>query len=80
MHWNTLGGILEPHPSLTGINSRQETDMRELAIFISVFVAIFMSFLPIMLSGREWAAAQDKARLRRLANARMNARLLRLNL
>lgn len=40
-------------------------------------------FLPIILalSGKRWkAAAEEKARERRLAEHRMNARLLRLNL
>jgi hypothetical protein len=47
------------------------------AIFFGLFVAIF---LPLILSGERWRAAEDKARARRIADARMNARLLRLNL
>jgi len=47
-------------------------------IFAGVFLAIFLSFLPLILS--EQRAAQDKARARRMAEHRMNARLLRLNL
>jgi hypothetical protein len=50
------------------------------AIFAALFVAILSSLLSLMLSGEQWKAAQDKARARRLADARMNARLLRLNL
>jgi hypothetical protein len=50
------------------------------AIFAALFVAILSSLLPLLLSGEQWRAAQDKARQRRLADARMNARLLRLNL
>ena len=50
------------------------------AIFAALFVAILSSLLPLLLSGEQWRAAQDKARARRLADARMNARLLRLNL
>jgi len=46
------------------------------AILVAIFVAIF---LPIM-SGKHWRAAQDRARTRRIADARMNARLLRLNI
>jgi hypothetical protein len=47
------------------------------AILIALFVAIF---LPLILSGTRWTAAQDRARSRRIADARMNARLLRLNI
>jgi hypothetical protein len=50
------------------------------AIFAALFVAILSSLLSLMLSGEQWKAAQDKARARRIADARMNARLLRLNL
>jgi hypothetical protein len=45
------------------------------AMFIPVLIAIFLPFLPLILSGEE-----EKAHKRRLADARMNARLLRLNL
>jgi len=49
------------------------------ALFVSLFagvgVAFFLSLLPVFLSGD-----QAKARARRLADAKMNARLLRLNL
>ena len=52
--------------------------MQAIAIFVSIFagifVAIFLMFLPI------WRAAEDRARARRTADAKMNARLLRLNL
>jgi hypothetical protein len=41
-------------------------------------------FLPIIISlvgsRKQWRAAQDKARERRMAEHRMNARLLRLNI
>jgi uncharacterized protein YpmB len=43
-------------------------------MFVSIFVAIFLIFSP------QWRAAEDSARARRIADARMNARLLRLNL
>jgi hypothetical protein len=46
------------------------------SISVSILVAIFLCFLPLFLS----KAAEDKARARRLAEARMNARLLRFNL
>ena len=50
------------------------------AILVAIFVAVFVAiFLPIM-SGKHWRAAQDRARARRIADARMNARLLRLNI
>jgi hypothetical protein len=48
-----------------------------IAIFTGLFVAIFFS---LILSGKEWRAAQDMSRARRIADARMNARLLRLNI
>ena len=50
-----------------------------IAIFAGIFVAIFLSFLPLIM-GERWKAAEDRARARRLADARMNARLLRLNI
>ena len=51
------------------------------AIAASVLVAIFLAiFLPLILSGERGRAAQDKACARRLAEAKMNARLLRLNI
>jgi hypothetical protein len=47
------------------------------ASLVAIFVGIFVSMI-IVLS--ENPAAQDKARARRLAEARMNARLLRLDI
>jgi len=46
----------------------------------AIFVAIFLLFLPLIMSGKQWRAAQDRARARRMAEHRMNARLLRLNI
>jgi hypothetical protein len=70
-------------PSLEGVKSSQETDMEAGAIFVAIFagilVAIFLSFLPLIL-GEQWKAAQDRAHARRMVDAKMNARLLRLNL
>ena len=43
----------------------------------SIFVPIISAFV---LSGKQWRAAQDRARARRIAEYRMNARLLRLNI
>jgi hypothetical protein len=54
---------------------------RFVAIFVAMLVALFVAiFLPLFLSGKRWKAAQDRARARRIADARMNARLLRLNI
>jgi hypothetical protein len=50
---------------------------RLVAIFISLFVAIF---IPLILSGKQWREEQDRARARRMAEHRMNARLLRLDI
>ncbi len=48
------------------------------------FACAFASFLPIIIafvvSGKQWREAQDRARARRIADAKMNARLLRLNI
>jgi hypothetical protein len=52
-----------------------------LALFVAMFFGLFVAiFLPLILSGERWRAAEDRARARRIADARMNARLLRLNL
>jgi hypothetical protein len=51
-----------------------------IAIFAGTFLAIFLSFLPLFLSRERGSAAQERARARRMAEHRMNARLLRLNL
>jgi hypothetical protein len=60
-------------------------DRRDLLFVASMLVSIFVSiFLPIIssfvLSGKQGRAAQDRARERRIAEYRMNARLLRLNI
>ena len=47
------------------------------ATFVAIFAAIFVAvFLPLFLSGERSTAAQESARVRRIAEARMNARLL----
>jgi hypothetical protein len=52
-----------------------------IALYVSVSIGLFVTFflccLSVMLSGEQW---QEKARARRMAEHRMNARLLRLNL
>ncbi len=50
------------------------------AILIAIFVALFVAFLPLILSGKQWKAEQERARAHRMAEHRMNARLLRLNI
>ena len=50
------------------------------AIFLPLFVAIFLIFFPFIMSGKQWEAAQERAHARRMAEHRMNARLLRLNI
>jgi hypothetical protein len=52
-----------------------------LPIFVAMFITLFMAVsLPVILSGKRWKAAEERARARRIADAEMNARLLRLNL
>jgi hypothetical protein len=68
-------------PNLAGISFSQETDMNSTAIFVAVFVAILVAIVfPFILSGERWKAAQVRADARRLADAKMNARLLKFNL
>ena len=53
--------------------------MEMIAIFVAIFAAIFIPLMLIM-SGERWRAAEERAHARRIADARMNARLLRLNI
>jgi hypothetical protein len=54
---------------------------RFVAIFMAMFISLFTAiFLSLFFSGERSKAAQEKARARRLADAKMNARLLRFNL
>jgi hypothetical protein len=46
------------------------------AISIAIFVAIFLP----MMSGQYWKEAEDRERARRIADAKMKARLLRLDI
>jgi len=51
------------------------------AIFAAMFVSLLVAFcLPLFLSGKRAKAAEEKAHARRITEAKMNARLLRLNL
>jgi len=45
----------------------------------STFVPIIIAFV-VVLSGKQWRAARDKARVRRIAEYKMHARLLRLDI
>lgn len=54
--------------------------MESVAISVGIFLALMLSFLPLILSGKQWRVAQERAHARRMADARMNARLLRLNI
>jgi hypothetical protein len=46
---------------------------------VSLFLPITVA-LVLVLSGKHWKEAQERARERRMAEHRMNARLLRLNI
>ena len=51
----------------------------EAALFIAILGAMFCAII-LCLSGTQGKAVQEKARERRMAEHRMNARLLRLNI
>jgi hypothetical protein len=58
-------------------------DRRDLLFVVGMlasFVSIFLPIIITLVSGKQWTAAQDRARERRMAEHRMNARLLRLNI
>jgi hypothetical protein len=56
-------------------------DRRDLLLVTGVLASIFLPmFCAFVLSGKQWRAEQDRARERRMAEHRMNARLLRLNI
>jgi hypothetical protein len=56
-------------------------DRRDLFFVASMLPSIFLPIIcAFVLSGKQWRAAQDKTRARRIAEYRMNARLLRLNI
>jgi hypothetical protein len=53
----------------------------EAAILVAIYTALFVAILlALIMSGKQWKAAQDRARERRMAEYRMNARLLSLNI
>jgi hypothetical protein len=56
-------------------------DRRDLVLVAGTLVSIFLPmFFAFVVSGKQWRAEQDRARERRMAEHRMNARLLRFNI
>jgi len=55
-------------------------DSRDWLLVVSVFASIFIPAVFTFLSGTQWRAAEERARARRLAEHKMKARLLRLNI
>ncbi|MEZ5365061.1 MAG: hypothetical protein R2748_22730 [Bryobacterales bacterium] len=48
---------------------------------ISMFVALGAAlFLPLLMAGEQWKLQEQKARARRMADHKMNARLLRFDI
>ena len=46
-------------------------------LFASIFLPMIIAFMGL---GKYWRAAEERARMRRIAEAKMNARLLRFNI
>jgi hypothetical protein len=46
-------------------------------IFASIFLPMIIAFFGL---GKHWRAAEERARARRIAETKMNARLLRFNI
>ena len=59
-------------------------DRRDWLYFVGSLASVVSMFLPLIiafvLSGKQWRAAQERARARRIAEYKMNARLLKLNI
>jgi hypothetical protein len=55
-------------------------DRRDLLLVAGMLASFVSIFLPIISASVLSGAAQDRARSRRMAEHRMNARLLRLNI
>ena len=55
--------------------------METISVVIASLSALFVAIcLPMALSSKAWKGEEDRARARRLAEARMEARLLRFHL
>ena len=55
--------------------------METVAVLIATLNALFVAlFLPLVLSSNCWKDEQERVRARRMAEARMEARLLRFNI
>jgi type II secretory pathway pseudopilin PulG len=57
--------------------------METITIFVPIFVGILISVLiaiglPLYMRSQQYRASQEKARARRMADAKLNARLLRI--
>jgi len=53
----------------------------EAALFVAIFVAIFFAQIcAFVVSGKQWREAQERERERRMAEHKMNARLVRLDI
>jgi hypothetical protein len=50
------------------------------AIFVAILLPVFVAILLPIIADEHWSEAQNRARARRLADAKMNARLLRLDI
>ena len=53
----------------------------ELLFLAGTLASIFLPIIIVLVgSGKQWRAAQEKERARRITDAKMNARLLRLDI
>ncbi len=51
------------------------------ALYVAIFLPLFLAFLlPLVLYGEQAQLAQEKAKARRMAEHRINARVLRLDI
>jgi hypothetical protein len=58
-------------------------NVRDLLLFTGTLTSLFLSIMVVfalVFSGKQGRAAQDQLRARQMAEHRMNARLLRLNI
>jgi hypothetical protein len=68
--------------AVKGVNFAEESDMdaRGLGVFIAIFVAIFVAIFCSMIAALDSEKQRAAAREKRLAEHRMNARLLRFDI